>query len=553
MVGQGRVVHFRTKSVLFLLCAAVAGCGDGEGPKSALRPYDGENAWDASGGSAGLSGGGAPDPGTRDAADAPGETSGGSAGQAGSGNDGDATDGDPIVACPPVSSPAEDAGVVCGDGFRDPASEECDDGNADETDLCSSSCRVLARLAAPPGDAQQGDPFPRRLGAGRHVVSARCDGFGVVYVEGGDVPVVSLAAFDRHGLPDGVLRDVSVGSTPLLSAEPVIAGLADDTFVVAWNDFGGDGDLLGIAMKLVDPSRPLLHAPRFANAARAFSQYDPDILRIGAEIVVAWLDDTAIHSGPDVRFRRFDLELAPLTESDETLAASESAESGVSLASFGTSWAAAWRSTGAGGEQIHARSGALEWHVAVGRGGPLDERPGLVEIDASHLLVVFSSEVEGSRTHVLRGAVLDSGRPGSSESFEIQPLVVPDAHVWHNQPALARAGEHVYLSWRSTSALTGPESEEVWLKEITWSADSNGLTLDLSAAEVPLPRRESHRTGTQRAPAVAVAPLWPDGAIAAVWEDYGRVFGAGQSAPDVVVQLIPTPVLRLPDVESRRE
>jgi cysteine-rich repeat protein len=542
----------RHSGALGVVAAVLFGCGDDEGAKTTLTPDEGGIAAEAAGGSGGAAGDEADASDVRDSGHAHDGASAGSGGQAGAG-DAAGTGGGPIVSCPPLLPPPDAAGT-CGDGVRDPATEECDDGNADDADLCSSACRTLARLVGPPADPQVGNPPARHVGTGRHVVAARCQGFGAVYVVAEDPPLVSLATFDAQGVPGDVVQDVSVGSSPLLSASPVVAGLPDDTFVVAWNDFGGDGDLLGIAMKIVDPATPPLQSPKFANSAREFSQYDADILRVGGELVVAWLDDTAIGTGPDVRFRRFDLALSPLTDSDETLAATPAAESAVALTSFADSWTAAWRSATAGdGEVIRVRAGALDWQVTVGRGGPLDDKPALVELDASHLLLVFSTQVSSPGPYALRGAVLDRARPGDVESFAIDPQVVQDPLVSHNQPAIVRAGERVYLSWRSTSALTGPESEEIWLKEITWLADSGVVTLDLSASEAPLPRLDAHRVGIQRVPGLAVAPLWQHGAIAAVWEDYGRALGTGSATPDVGVQLIPAPPLRLPDDRGRRE
>jgi hypothetical protein len=115
------------------------------------------------------------------------------------------------------------------------------------------------------------------------------------------------------------------------------------------------------------------------------------------------------------------------------------------------------------------------------------------------------------------------------------------------RPALARVGDRIYLAWRSGSVggLTHPE---LWLKELGWSAST--ATLDLSNEEIPLPRAPEHSKGFQETPALAAAPLWPQGALATAWRDEGNVFGSIEGDPDVLVEFIPTPVLRLPDTDG---
>jgi cysteine-rich repeat protein len=542
------VQHPSCMGVVFVLGVLTFGCGDDERPAAISHPEDAGAALDATqadapGGAGGWGGNPAVSPDARIEA-----SNGGAGGQAGGGS------GDPdssVPSCPSPTPPPAGAGA-CGDGWRDALSEECDDGNADETDLCSSACRVQDSAIARPLESEPSGRPARSLGTGRHVVSPGCEGFGVAYVEGDESAVVSVATFDEHGVPETVIRSVSAGSKLLVAADPVILGIPGDKFVVAWNDIGGDGDLLGVAMTLVEPASPESAVLTFANASRSFSQFDPDVLRVGSEIIVAWIDDAALDSAPDIRFRRFDLTLAPLSDSDETLAESQAPESGVALAPFGDTWAAAWRTATPDGEVISVRAGPTSWQVAPGRAGPADDKPALVELDPEHLLVVFGTQVS-TNVFGLKAAVLETAQPGEVESFDVEPLTVREADVSHSQPSATRAGERVYLAWRSTSALGSADAEELWLKEISWTADAGALTVDLSVAELPLPRAASHRSGDQRVPGLATAALWPDGAIAAVWEDHGRVFGAGESATDVIVELIPAPLLRLPDQESRRE
>lgn len=441
-----------------------------------------------------------------------------------------------------VQPPAGPA--ICGDGVREASSnEECDDGNSNTSDLCSSTCRVQDGLIAPPVTPAP----PRRPGAGRHAVSSGCEGFGVAFVEGDSLPSVSLSVFDKLGRPNRVVKNVSVGSNPLNAANPVIASISPTRFAVAWNDFGGDGDQRGVALRLVDSAVAPSGPPQFANAAGSFSQYDPDIVRTASEVVVAWQDESVFAVGPDIRFRRFNFSLTPTTFGDETLAATAQAEFGVALSSFGSSWAGAWRTAAVdGGEIISATAGSNGWQTESHVPGPAADKPSLVELDATHLLAVFTvGSVSGRYT--LAGAVFDTAHPGPVTSFGIAPMAVVDSRISHTQPSAVRANGRVYLSWRSSAPIADANAEDVWLKEITWTTNAGAITLDLSRVEIPLGRKTQHGLGDQRTPGIASVNLWPNDALAAVWEDDGRVFGAGEGAPDLAVEFVPLPVLRMVD------
>ncbi|HEY4158151.1 MAG TPA: hypothetical protein VGM29_08635, partial [Polyangiaceae bacterium] len=115
--------------------------------------------------------------------------------------------------------PLQTTSVICGDGVRDPLTEECDDGLGSESDLCSSRCQVtdaLAAVGAQPAVA-------RKLGEGRHPIAGSPGGFGVVFVEPDPLepipnvtpPLVGLAVFDGGGDPRARIP-VSEGGTPTL-------------------------------------------------------------------------------------------------------------------------------------------------------------------------------------------------------------------------------------------------------------------------------------------------------------------------------------------------
>jgi hypothetical protein len=144
----------------------------------------------------------------------------------------------------------------------------------------------------------------------------------------------------------------------------------------------------------------------------------------------------------------------------------------------------------------------------------------------------------------LRGAIL--GAPGPTQSFPIAPRVSPydeDVSLGQDQPNVLRAGDRVYVSWRSSGVASDPLGEEIWLKEVGVTVNGSELMLDLGMNEIPLPRSDGHRTGDQRSPVLFPVPIPLGTAIAAAWMDYGP-FGTGSSAPGPVVEFIPTPILR---------
>jgi hypothetical protein len=172
--------------------------------------------------------------------------------------------------------------------------------------------------------------------------------------------------------------------------------------------------------------------------------------------------------------------------------------------------------------------------------GHYGDPPALLELDGTHMLVVFA-EGSGQNTAKLRGAVLDTAQPGATVAFDIGPLVQGDAGTPLGilRPAAVRVGTRVFVAWATEAAIADPRAEEMWLKEVIWS----GNTLSTSSAEVPLPRWDSHRLGDQRFPALAATPLGPQGAIAAAWMDLGKTFAA-EANGDVAVELMPVPVVR---------
>lgn len=436
-----------------------------------------------------------------------------------------------------IEQPPPDADV-CGSGWRT-LTKECDDGlgTASGRRSCSSQCQVLDVLAHAPVIVDGGPPpAGRTLGAGRHPIAVTdTDAFAVAYVETQPSVSLSLTHFSRKGVASDVVTTFSGGSHPVTDANPVLAGLPGGRFVAAYTELGGDGDSLGIALRAVTPGTAPSGAPMFANQGTAFNQHEPDIVYVGSELVVAWIDDSNVATAPDIRFRTFDRNLTPATVGDQTLAATTGAETDVALAAVGAGWAAAWRDIHGDVETIRVLAGSAAWSVGPFARGPGD-KPALVELDATHVLLVFSVGIEsdGGGATKVQAAILDTGATGAVTPFGLVAA--------GSEPNAIRVGARVFVTWRSERVLpdTNGYAQELWLKEIGW----NGAGLDASAAALPLPRWAAHRAGDQRRAALAASGLPVQGAIVTAWEDLGRGLGVGEAAGDVVMELVPAPLVR---------
>ena len=487
------------------------------------------------------------------------DSAGGSGGNVDAGIDSNGGAGDDGGADADFDAPP-DGPPVCGDGWRDTVTEECDDGIAAHPDTCDERCRVRDVLVGP-NEAVDGPLHPagRMLGAGRHTVAASTAGFAVVLVEHQrDPTAVKLRAFDSKGVPQATAIDVNGTATAVDDSDPVVAALPDGRYAVAWTDLGGDGDGRGIALRMIDPAAPASGRLDFANARRSWGQQRPDIVATDSELVVAWTDDAEVTTTrTNLRYRRFLLSGTALTGSDETLASTPALEDNVSLTKFGSGWAAAWTSVGGGTHSIRVKAGSTEWSVGPARLADSTDRIALAEIDLTHLFLAFVSVVAATdavpETPRLHWAVLDTAAPGAATWMALEPKVEAEtigARVEHGQPNVVRVGDSLYLAWQSFES--GGDSGELWLKRIPIVPGAPNLTLEFGAEEIGIPREEGHRIGRQWAPALAATGVRGSLALLAGWNDSARTFGPGAGAPDVVVQMMPTPILRLPKEEMGR-
>jgi cysteine-rich repeat protein len=516
--------------------AGLAGAGAQAGAGGALTG--------GSGGAGGSSG-----------ADASSGGSGGSSDSGVAGAAGDAaSDGDASTDGAAGGDGATDASVdapvstVCGDGIRDPVTEECDDGNAvNAGDSCSTDCRVQDVLfAAGPTSTLADDRSP---GVGRHALAAGTSGFAVVFVEDSASPrAVRLRAFDPKGVP-GNLVTVAQDGTLLANSDPVVAALPGGKYAVAYTDLHADGSSRGVALRIVDPAASSVGPLVRVNSPTLLNQSNADIVWTGTELVVAYQDETTTNTKIDARVARFAENGSPKGGA-VALAATTDGESRLSLAPFAGGYAVAWVGAGLAKHTLNVQAAGVKWSLTLPSTTEQKSLPALAELDATRLLLVYATGGTSGTVGRLHAAVLDSSSPGPLVPFDIAPLVEPyasDASLGQIQPALARVGDRIYVAWKSTAVPSTVAETELWLKEMPWSTSAAGtLTFDLSKAEIALPRYVAHTKGRQELPALAAMPLPFGAALAAGWEDRGRVFGSIEGFPDVVAELMPLPIVRLP-------
>jgi cysteine-rich repeat protein len=526
-------------------------CGSGDestGKKAA--PGDGGAA---NGGTSGASGAGTAGVSSDASESGPGGASGFSGASGASGGSGatgfdGGEDGDASLTDVAIDVPVS---TTCGDAIRDPVTEECDDGTGlAPPDSCTADCRVEDVLVV--GSVpDSGFIVTRSLGLGRHTVAAGVSGSAVVFIDASSTPrAVKLRAFDANGVP-GNLVTVAADASILPQSDPVIAAVPLGKYAVAYMDLGLDGDQQGVALRIVDPASSSVSTLVRVNASTLGNQRDPELIWTGSELVVAFVDEG--NFGPtatDVRVRRCSESGAAL-DSGKPLAETNDFEGKVALTPFASApgYASAWMSLSLSAHVVWAKAGTATWSFSMAPPTDGESQPSIVALDATHLFLAFVEGGGSFATPRLRGAILDTAQPGTFTPFDIAPLTEPyasDASLGQSQPAVSAVGSSVFVAWKSETIPLSLEGGELWLKELPWSVSSGAVTLDLSHAEIPLPRKNDHVPGHQDFPALATTPLFPGGALVTAWEDSGNVFGANEGDPDVIFEQIPIPIVRLP-------
>jgi len=447
------------------------------------------------------------------------------------------------VGTPPNPLPDEcQVSTRCGDGIRDPVTEECDDGPGTEEDSCTASCRIhniFVRPVEQPGGLRVRS---RALGYGRHPVAAGKTASLVAFVQNeGSTSSLFGALFDHQGRRMSLI-ELGRGASTSQQANAVVAALPNGAFAVAWNDLGAGSLDVGLR-RVSTTSSPVLESVRYANVTRPGAQQDPDLLWTGTELAAAWTDAQVIV------VRRFGADLTALG-AEQRISLQGEISGSITLASVGTSWAAAWRAIDAATSEeiVRIHSGSTDWNIGPFSPGASLERPALVELDADHLLVVFTQGTDPLATGTasvtrLRGAILSKAAPGLVQSVPLDPLVEPFAStpaLSLMSPALARVGSRLFLGWSSEGMIGDPRGREIWVQELVFN--SSGATLTRRSEE-PV-QVDALRAGDQLVPAFASSPLIPQGALVTVWEEHNPAT-RHETLPDVFFGLRPVPFVRL--------
>ncbi|MGC4069844.1 MAG: hypothetical protein QM784_35340 [Polyangiaceae bacterium] len=454
--------------------------------------------------------------------------------------------------------------AFCGDGVRDPNAEECDDGPASTGELCNWACQVTDRWVRHDNTAlTAGQRWSRELGAGVHPIAANADRIAVVFVEQllpKGTAVVRLNTFDALGVPEGSYV-VSEGTWPADNADPVVAVLANGDVVVAFTEFGGDGDGLGIALRRLRAGQTQMDAVTYASAPSFAAQQHADILALSDGFVLAYTDESDAANGPDLRVAEYELEMKERNR--RALANAANLEGRVSLAPIGSKWGATWRTLDTDGlEKLEAydASANVRWSGASHRAGVADESPTLIEASATSRLVLFGVGTDPDNdgvfsTNRIHVASLSTDTPGTipdaaplTRFAAFQPLLTRGEIA----PRAVRLDNEAYLAWSSGNVTSDAKGEDVWFQRVT--ATTSGSTVTISAeTETRLPRLENERAGDQRNASQAIlarSSRYPSGALVSVWEDYGETQGTGSAEPEVVVQLVPLSIRRDTTVAS---
>jgi hypothetical protein len=394
---------------------------------------------------------------------------------------------------------------VCGDGVRDPATEECDDGSAGSP-LCGDDCRV------------QDFPLPNTsyfaLEGQSHSVAVGDGGFAVAFCES------HIRSGIRFFSPTGTLLGEQTFYTYTTRSEPcaglALVALPCGTYAAFWagmegfrmRRFAADGSFAG---DLLHPEvEPVDLDPR------------PSAVWTGSELVVIWrYHDVFGH--PGLRMRLFDENLEPLSGDTNPAVGQQGAEPVITR--FNGSWAAAWYDViGLAFPEESFTILTPAGSVTIPDVGP-EQAPQLVALDSSRLLLAYVID-DGSRSFI-EVAIVDPVSGALPVRVEVPAGTVQDPQVSASKPVLAVAGSRVFLSWVSTKAAEGNV-----LKEMTW--DPASQTLEMSAPEIRLARWPENDMDI--AAKLGVGPFGVDATLVAAF-----------SGPDLAlrVERLPLPILRI--------
>jgi hypothetical protein len=179
--------------------------------------------------------------------------------------------------------------------------------------------------------------------------------------------------------------------------------------------------------------------------------------------------------------------------------------------------------------------------------GPVTDRPALVALDATHLLLAaavgMDSTDSGNVTAIqLRAAVLSTDAPGAVATFDLGPdlgpLADPTASV--HGPCAARVGDDVYVGWMSVPSSGASEGEQAFVARVTLDpSQANGLASE-EELRMPYPSGGGFQSNIH----LAASSLFPGGALLTAWE--GASDGTSRATSDVMLDVRPSPFVFLP-------
>jgi cysteine-rich repeat protein len=242
----------------------------------------------------------------------------------------------------------------CGDGYREPgptpAREGCDDGNTVAGDACDATCvpSVLVVASRPTGEDFPGGPAPS-LGL--------ADDGSVLFVWSSvvagaveDTLEVHARRYSAAGVAAPAMADpivIDAGLDVGWNAEPTVAGRPGGGWVVVWSSPTVDGDLSGIAYRVVHPDGSL-GPVMTANMEARFIQHQPRVASLLGSFVIVWTDESGLRTGDDlagIRARRFMPDGTPLAAEAVVPTTTSGDEYAPALAARGDDWIVAWSST----------------------------------------------------------------------------------------------------------------------------------------------------------------------------------------------------------------
>ena len=344
-----------------------------------------------------------------------------------------------------------------------------------------------------------------------------------------------MQRFDLLGNRIGVPLNLnSASSRAAGDADPVISALPGNVYAVAWTAMGTGTDV--VIRRVAPDGVPMLSDPVLVHDHAAGAQGNADLLWVDGALLVSWTD------GFSAAYRRLDADLNPLDAATQ-LASGALLDDAAVLAPFRDSFALAWRAGGEGPEEIVVWAAGQEWRTEPLPAGPVEDRPSLLELDAEHLLLVFSAgrdPIDNGASEI-RYAVLGVGEPGLVSTVRLAPQTSPFSGAALSQSAadLVPADGDIYVSWQAEGPAGDPLRTENFLQRLEWSeADPSTVVVDI---EVPL-APEGLVEGHQYRPGLAKASSAAGDALVAVWEDHDGA-SPNRPVPDLMLLYRPLPGL----------